>query len=411
MTNPPTRGESLLRALPLVAPVAAGGVGIALASVAHLYSSWSGPSVLAAVAALLAAATLAEAYPVPVDAAPAGQISLAAVFVVGAAVVYGWAEAALVAYGARTAIELIQRRPAEQLLYNGPVYALAAAAAGAAAGFAATGSSASALALEVGAAAVAFYVLNLVLVTAMFAIAALAGFRTLLVDAAVRTFVPFTIMASSALMLAVLWEREPLLSLALVGPLLAIALYQRSVHGALVATRLALTDSLTGLGNQRHFHERLQQELDSATTSGRPLALCILDVDDLKHVNDTFGHPVGDRLLERVAACLRHGGESFRVGGDEFALLLPDREAEAAREIATAVLERATALDVADAAGGGVRVSAGVAVFPSHCRERNDLYRCADEALYAAKRAGGKQVMVFAPPSPPPEMRSIPGGY
>jgi diguanylate cyclase (GGDEF)-like protein len=198
-----------------------------------------------------------------------------------------------------------------------------------------------------------------------------------------------------------------LLSVALVGPLLAIALYQRSVHRALVATRLALTDSLTGLGNQRHFHERLQQELDAAASGTSSVALCILDVDGLKRVNDMYGHPVGDRLLERVAGCLRHGGEGFRVGGDEFALLLPGRDAEAAREIAAAVLARVATLDVSDGSQEGVHVSAGVAVFPTHCRERNDLYRCADEALYASKRAGGNQVVVHTPPQPP-EIQSVP---
>ena len=77
-------------------------------------------------------------------------------------------------------------------------------------------------------------------------------------------------------MLAVLWERAPLLSLALVGPLLAVALYQRSAQRALVATRLALTDALTGLGNQRHFYERLQQELDTAAErrAGRSRSSC-----------------------------------------------------------------------------------------------------------------------------------------
>ena len=76
-----------------------------------------------------------------------------------------------------------------------------------------------------------------------------------------QTTAPFALMASAALMLVVLWQRSPALSIALVGPLLAIALYQRSTFAALRAMRLALTDPLTGLGNHRHFHERLQREL------------------------------------------------------------------------------------------------------------------------------------------------------
>jgi diguanylate cyclase (GGDEF)-like protein len=344
---------------------------------------------------------------VPMESLPAGQVSLAAVFVVGAAVVYGWAEAAVVAFSARTALELIQRRPPAHLLYNGPVYALSAAAAGGAAAATPATHNTADLAFDVLAASVAFYVVNVLLVTAMMSLASTRPFRPLLAIAAVRTVVPFAIMASSALMLVVLWERQPLLSLALVGPLLAIALYQRTMHRALVATRLALTDSLTGLGNQRHFHERLQQELDAAVATRMPLALCILDVDGLKRVNDTHGHPVGDRLLENVAGCLRHGGEGFRVGGDEFALLLPNRDVAAATEISRSVLERIAAIEVAPGLGEHVRVSAGVAVFPTHCRERNDLYRCADEALYRSKRAGESQVVVYAPPSAP-DVESIP---
>src|SRR5207253_970002 len=135
-----------------------------------------------------------------------------------------------------------------------------------------------------------------------------------------QTTAPFALMTSAALMLVVLWQRSPALSAALVGPLLAIALYQRSTYRALRAMRLALTDPLTGLGNHRHFHERLREELQDARRDRRRLALCLADVDDFKLVNDRFGHPAGDRVLAEVAARLRQGGESFRLGRDEFAL-------------------------------------------------------------------------------------------
>jgi diguanylate cyclase (GGDEF)-like protein len=102
----------------------------------------------------------------------------------------------------------------------------------------------------------------------------------------------------------------------------------------------------------------------------------------------------------------RSGGEAFRVGGDEFALLLPGRDAVGARKVAAAVLGRAATVDVGNPGEGGVRISAGVAVFPTHCGERNDLYRCADEALYASKREGGDGVVIYAPPQPP-EIQSV----
>src|SRR5207237_5512560 len=131
------------------------------------------------------------------------------------------------------------------------------------------------------------------------------------------TIVPFAFMASAALMLVVLWERSPVLSVALVGPLLAIALYQRSTHRALRAMRLALTDPLTGLGNHRQFHQRLQRELLRAEAQTRPLTLCFVDIDNFKKINDRLGHPSGDRVLSQVGARLRQAGEAFRLGGDE----------------------------------------------------------------------------------------------
>src|SRR5205823_13287251 len=130
------------------------------------------------------------------------------------------------------------------------------------------------------------------------------------------TILPFALMASASLMLVVLWQRSAFLSAALVGPLLAISLYQRSTYRALRAMRLALTDPLTGLGNHRHFHERLQRELVAAEDAGQELSLCLVDIDDFKHVHDLYGHPVGDRVLSEIALRLRQGGEAFRLGVD-----------------------------------------------------------------------------------------------
>ena len=156
----------------------------------------------------------------------------------------------------------------------------------------------------------------------------------------VGTVIPFALMASASLILVVLWQRSAILAAALVGPLLAISLYQRSTYRALRAMRLALTDPLTGLGNHRHFHERLQRELVAAEEAAGFLSLCLVDLDDFKHVNDVYGHPVGDRVLAEVAARLRQGGEAFRLGGDEFAVLLPEQAEEAALATAASIVER-----------------------------------------------------------------------
>ncbi len=201
-------------------------------------------------------------------------------------------------------------------------------------------------------------------------------------------------MASSALTLVVLWQREPALSIALVGPLLAIALYQRSTFKAMRAMRLALTDPLTGLGNHRSFHERLQRELVAAEEAGTSLALCLVDFDNLKAVNDRFGHPVGDLVLGQVASRLRQGGEAFRLGGDEFAVLLPRQDERQATAVARSIVERVAALDVEGV--GAVTVSAGVATYPTHGSGRDELIRLADSALYWAKKDGKNRVRAYA---------------
>ena len=193
-------------------------------------------------------------------------------------------------------------------------------------------------------------------------------------------------MASTALMLVVLWQRTPWLFAALAGPLVAISLYQRTTHKALSAMRLALTDPLTGLGNHRHFQERLQRELAKAEAETGLVSLCLLDVDSFKQINDRHGHQAGDRILTQVAARLRQGGEAFRLGGDEFAVLLPGLDAAPATEVASAIVERIREADVRPV--GEISVSAGVAGFPQHSRERDSLIRLADRALYRAKERG-----------------------
>jgi diguanylate cyclase (GGDEF)-like protein/putative nucleotidyltransferase with HDIG domain len=193
----------------------------------------------------------------------------------------------------------------------------------------------------------------------------------------------------------VLWQRTPLLSAALVGPLVAISLYQRSTHRALSAMRLALTDPLTGLGNHRHFHERLQRELALAGDTSRPLSLCFLDVDDFKRINDAHGHPAGDGVLSQVASRLRQGGEAFRLGGDEFAVLLPGVDGAAALATGESIVARVGELDLAHV--GGITVSAGVATYPQHGADRDALIRLADGALYWAKEHGKNRVRVARP--------------
>jgi diguanylate cyclase (GGDEF)-like protein len=192
-----------------------------------------------------------------------------------------------------------------------------------------------------------------------------------------------------------------LVAAAALAPLVAVVLYRLYTRPTVEAMKLALTDPLTGLGNTRHFLERLERDLDRADSEGLPLSLCVVDVDDFKRVNDRYGHPAGNGVLVEIASCLRHGGESFRLGGDEFALLLPGRDQGMALEIAESVLSRIASVEYPH--GGSVTASAGIATYPSIDVERGGLMRAADRALYHAKSMGKDCARGYtsAPEEPP----------
>ena len=184
-----------------------------------------------------------------------------------------------------------------------------------------------------------------------------------------------------------------LVTAALVGPVVAVVLHRRSSSNVHSAMRLARTDPLTGLGNHRHFHEQLQRSLDDARERDATLALCLVDIDDFKLINDANGHPAGDVVLTEVADHLRREGEAFRLGGDEFALLLPDCGEADALVISSRIVERTGA--TSGARGERVSVSAGIAVYPAHGIDRSELVRLADTALYWAKKHGKDRVRVY----------------
>jgi diguanylate cyclase (GGDEF)-like protein/putative nucleotidyltransferase with HDIG domain len=382
------------RLLVLVVPVCGAGLMIALtaaisfAAAPHTLGEFAGPL------ALLIASTVASRYPVPIEGAESGGVTLSFVFGTSGIVLFGWEAGVLIALAAPATMQLLEHRPLERVAYNASVFAIAAAVA---AGLVALvdGPGTPHLVAQVAVSAAAQYSLNLLLVSAAVASSARRAFTSLVESSARSTVVPFALMASAALMLVVLWQRSPLLSAALVGPLLAISLYQRSAYQALRAMRLALTDPLTGLANHRSFQERVERELAGAEARNVPFTLCMIDIDDFKRVNDLFGHPVGDSVLAQVGARLRQNGEAFRLGGDEFALLLPARDPKDALPVAESVLSRIAALDLGDV--GSVTASAGLASFPAQAYGRDELIRLADSALYWAKEHGKNRVHVYRP--------------
>ena len=379
----------------LILPVCLAGLGV-LSAAAYVFATTEHSArALISLAALTAAATLAERFPVPINAETGGGVtSLTFVFAVAAIVLFGWAAGALLLLAATAIVQLAQHRPLQRISFNVAVLALVALAAGALIA-PIQGESVGAVIARVVVAATADNIVNIVLISAAIALSTNQPYLKLMKTHVRATIVPFAFMASAALMLVVLWERSPVLSVALVGPLLAIALYQRSTHSALRAMRLALTDPLTGLGNHRHFHERLQRELLNAEEQARPLTLCLVDIDDFKRINDRFGHPSGDRVLSQIATRLRQGGEAFRLGGDEFALLLADHDESTALTAAESIVERISTVDFDHI--GQVTVSAGLATFPVQGHGRDELIRLADSALYWAKEHGKNRVRFYRP--------------
>jgi diguanylate cyclase (GGDEF)-like protein len=151
---------------------------------------------------------------------------------------------------------------------------------------------------------------------------------------------------------------------------------------------LADHDPLTRLLNRRAFIARLDAEVARSTRSGKPFGLVLCDLDGFKALNDRDGHLAGDEALRVVARLLgetvRRSDDVFRIGGDEFALLLPEASAAAAAEIVARVgraLEES-----AEPAPADLRASLGVASFPEQATTSEALFRVADESLYAAKR-------------------------
>lgn len=169
---------------------------------------------------------------------------------------------------------------------------------------------------------------------------------------------------------------------------LIIRSLRRRVEGLIAdLERSAQTDSLTGLLNLRGFRQAFAAELERARRNEESLSLLVADLDNFKGLNDQRGHPKGDQALQAVAALLlrRKNDTAARVGGDEFALLLPATGGAGACELA-AQLQRELSgiLSEADAC----TLSLGVAAYPEHGESPGDLLEAADQALYAAKRLG-----------------------
>jgi diguanylate cyclase (GGDEF)-like protein len=177
---------------------------------------------------------------------------------------------------------------------------------------------------------------------------------------------------------------------------MVIAREQRRARDA--AIRLSTIDSLTGLFNRSYFFAAVDREIARSARSNRGFCLLMMDLDELKPINDKYGHYFGDRVLRGVGEVVRNGvrriDTAARYGGDEFVALLPETDPTGAHVLAEKVRIGVTELDISVS---GVRIEAsmsvGVVSFPEDGRTSDELMISADQAMYASKRSGKNRVM------------------
>jgi diguanylate cyclase (GGDEF)-like protein/PAS domain S-box-containing protein len=169
--------------------------------------------------------------------------------------------------------------------------------------------------------------------------------------------------------------------------------------------RLATTDVLTQSSNRRHFFDCAMREFELAREFGNPLAFLLLDIDDFKKINDRHGHQMGDQVLQRIAqsgaSALRRGDLFGRIGGEEFAALLPGCTPDLALQIAERLQREVQRLHFnSDAGGFGVTLSQGLTNLRATDVSLDAMFGRADAAMYRAKRLGKNQIVLSEDDSP-----------
>ncbi len=181
--------------------------------------------------------------------------------------------------------------------------------------------------------------------------------------------------------------------------LAALAIFRAQRHEEL--QHLALTDGLTGLANNRAFWENLQRELARAQRFSHPLALMVLEIDNFKRVNDVYGHLRGDEALKAVARVITGSSRAMdigaRVGGDEFALILPQTTKNDATVVARRLCTQVRQLKFEDDVR--LSISVGLAAYPEDGSSANALFAAADYAMYQIKYQGGGGFCIAKTPS------------
>jgi diguanylate cyclase (GGDEF)-like protein len=179
------------------------------------------------------------------------------------------------------------------------------------------------------------------------------------------------------------------------GDAAALALDNAQIRARL--EHQAQTDPLTGLFNHRAFHERLRQALAEASRSHDVISLLMLDIDDFKRVNDVYGHGAGDEILRSLADTLKDAVRAtdvvYRLGGEEFAIVIAARSPESAEQLANRLVERVEATEFNPA--GRITISVGLARGPEHAMNPRELIACAEAAMMTAKARGKNQIVLY----------------
>ncbi len=174
---------------------------------------------------------------------------------------------------------------------------------------------------------------------------------------------------------------------------LIIAARERDIY-----LKMSLTDALTGLFNHKYFMDHLEREIQSSRRSGSDLSIMMLDIDDFKKVNDSFGHQTGDKVLQHLSsdiirACRTHDTVA-RYGGEEFGIILPNTDIVKSEAVAQRILTIISS-QIYKPLPAPITVSIGISGFPRHAAERDDLIKTADMALYRSKEAGKNSCTIY----------------
>jgi diguanylate cyclase (GGDEF)-like protein len=352
----------------------------------------------AAVCVFFSLALIADLRPVPMDESGKSEVSIASVFIVTAAILFGWQYAVPVAAVSIGVTYVVTRRTVAHTVFNSSMYAISAW--GAALPVLLLGpihgpqpARLTAYVLLGGAIHLAA---NVALVAGAISASQAVPYREVLLPGLRRGGAAFGVMVLLAALAANLWLMQSWLLVLLAGPLFTLTLYQRSALHSHIASRAALTDNLTGLGNHRAYQAALREGIAECERDGQPFSLCLVDVDNFKQVNDRYGHPVGDDLLVLIGGLLSgpDHAQAFRFGGDEFAVIFSLDEMTAYREFEQ-IQQQLALMDASP--GDPVTISIGIASFPAHADTPDELQRRADGALYWSKQHGKNRSCLYSP--------------